>query len=51
MCNDKPAQYWFGDTSVALCGDEKCSQRNKENWDRLVAEELNEDADDFWLYK
>lgn len=39
MCNDKPARYWFGDTSVALCGAERCAERNKENWDRMIEEE------------
>lgn len=32
MCKTKKAAYWFGQTSVALCGDKKCSEQNAENW-------------------
>jgi hypothetical protein len=42
MCRTKPARYWFGDTSVALCGDEDCSRRNQENWNRML-EEMEQD--------
>jgi len=38
MCNTKPAAYWFGDTSVALCGDEDCAERNAANWRRMCQE-------------
>jgi hypothetical protein len=35
MCNDKKALRWFGDTSVALCGSQKCSETNWDNWNKL----------------
>lgn len=38
ICHTKKAAYWFGDTSVALCGDERCSAANRANWDRMVEE-------------
>ena len=39
MCNTRKAAYWFGQTSVALCGDDDCSERNKLNWNRMLEEE------------
>ena len=36
MCRDKPATHWFGDTSVALCDDEPCVERNAANWQRML---------------
>lgn len=38
ICNRRPAAYWFGDTSVALCGDDECSQINQEQWERMCQE-------------
>lgn len=46
MCRTKPALYWFGQTSVALCGDKKCSEENQRNWDRMIEEE--QQKRDFW---
>ena len=45
MCGVKPAAYWFGDTSVALCGDEKCDKECQDNWDKIA-----EDDDDRYSY-
>jgi hypothetical protein len=45
MCNKKPAAYWFGDTSVALCGDEECEERNAANWRRMLAEMEEEEEE------
>jgi hypothetical protein len=42
ICDKKPAQYWFGQTSVALCGDEECSRINQEHWAELINEEDEE---------
>jgi hypothetical protein len=42
MCNKKKATHWFGDTSVALCDDQVCVDRNHANWDRML-EEMEED--------
>lgn len=47
ICNKKKAAYWFGDTSVALCGDEECSQINRANWDRMCRE-MDEQEQDRW---
>jgi hypothetical protein len=41
ICGVKKAAYWFGDTSVALCGDDACEQRNALNWQRMI-DEANE---------
>ena len=49
MCNKKKAKYWFGQTSVALCGDEDCTQKNQSNWDRMI-EEMKDDEDDRYSY-
>ena len=38
ICGTKKAAYWFGDTSVALCGDEKCSQQNRDSWNKMIEE-------------
>ena len=50
ICNTKPAAYWFGDTSVALCGDAECSRINKEQWDKMVREMEQEqlDKNEYW---
>lgn len=37
-CRARPAKYWFGQTSVALCGAAECEQANDESWERTVAE-------------
>jgi hypothetical protein len=42
ICNTKKATHWFGDTSVALCGDEDCAKINRARWDRMI-EEMNDD--------
>ena len=42
ICRKEKAKYWFGDTSVALCGSEMCKSINQRNWD-LMLEELDED--------
>jgi hypothetical protein len=36
MCRKKPAAYWFGQTSVALCGDEDCERRNQSQWEKML---------------
>ena len=33
MCGTKKAHYWFGQTSVALCGDKVCSEKNLRLWE------------------
>ena len=38
MCSTKKATHWFGDTSVALCNDESCSERNRANWNKMLEE-------------
>jgi hypothetical protein len=38
MCRKKPAAFWFGDTSVALCGDVECDERNRYNWRKMLSE-------------
>lgn len=43
MCNERKATHWFGDTSVALCGDERCAERNLANWNRMKDEMEEED--------
>lgn len=45
MCNKKKAKYWFGQTSVALCGDEDCAQKNRSNWNRMIEEIEQEEKD------
>lgn len=44
ICNKKRATHWFGDTSVALCGDEECSKINREKWNRMC-EEIDENEE------
>jgi len=44
MCGERTATHWFGDTSVALCNDERCIERNNANWQRML-DGVNE-ADD-----
>lgn len=44
MCNKNTATHWFGDTSVALCGDEECADRNKGNW-RMMLSEMEEEEE------
>lgn len=50
ICNDKPALFWFGDTSVALCGDQSCAQTNQAQWDKMIREMEQEEADkkEYW---
>lgn len=38
MCESRPAAHWFGDTSVALCGDSFCARVCQEKWDEMVKE-------------
>lgn len=38
ICNKRPAKYWFGQTSVALCGDEACESINQSRWDAMIRE-------------
>lgn len=45
MCRKNKATHWFSDTSVALCNDEECAQRNLSNW-RRMKEEM-EDSDEY----
>lgn len=42
MCNDRKATYWFGMTSVALCGDERCAEQNRAKWNVMLEEMENE---------
>lgn len=49
MCNRKPATHWFGDTSVALCNDEYCADRNMAKWRRMIEEMEEEDDRNHWL--
>jgi len=44
ICNTKPAMHWFGDTSVALCGDRECAQINQAAWDKMCREMEEEEA-------
>ena len=50
ICNDRPARFWFGDTSVALCGDQSCAQINQAAWDKMCREMDQEEADkkEYW---
>ena len=32
MCHQQDAKKWFGDTSVALCNDEKCAKICLDMW-------------------
>jgi hypothetical protein len=43
MCGIKPAAYWYGNTSVALCGDEQCAERNERKYQELLDEINSED--------
>jgi hypothetical protein len=45
MCDKEPATHWFGDTSVALCGSEKCAQRNWDNWKQLCEDMKREEEE------
>lgn len=45
ICCTKKAKHWFGDTSVALCGDESCSRINRARWDAMIEEMENEEED------
>jgi hypothetical protein len=38
MCRVNAATHWFGDTSVALCDDARCAERNAANWQRTLDE-------------
>lgn len=44
ICHTKKATHWFGDTSVALCGDEDCSRINRARWNRMIEEMEDEDG-------
>ncbi len=48
ICRKKKAAYWFGDTSVALCGDQSCAEINGENWRRMCREIEEEKEQDTW---
>lgn len=50
ICNNRPARYWFGDTSVALCGDYSCDKINQDQWDQMIKDMEQEKADrnDYW---
>lgn len=38
MCRTNPATHWFGDTSVALCDEDVCLERNNSNWQNMLNE-------------
>lgn len=39
MCEKRKATHWFGQTSVALCDDEACAQKNYAKWKALKEED------------
>jgi len=43
MCREKPAAFWFGDTSVALCVDKKCYEESRRSWDQMIKEQEEDD--------
>jgi hypothetical protein len=36
ICGKRKAAYWFGDTSVALCGEQECADKNQASWDKMI---------------
>lgn len=42
MCNERKAEFWFGSTSVALCGHIECDEKNMRKWNSLL-EDLDND--------
>jgi len=44
MCNHRKATHWFGMTSVALCDEEECAERNQVNWDRMIEDMEDENG-------
>jgi hypothetical protein len=44
LCRTRKATHWFGDTSVALCDDGGCEERNAANWQRMLDDVEAEDA-------
>jgi hypothetical protein len=42
MCNTNTATHWFGMTSVALCDDEDCAEKNQRKWETVLEEIDNE---------
>jgi hypothetical protein len=45
ICRTKKARYWFGQTSVALCGDEACERINQSQWNAMI-EEMEREQDE-----
>ena len=45
MCNTRPALYWFGQTSVALCGEQECADKNQRKFNELM-QEIDPDMDE-----
>lgn len=43
MCGKRPAAYWFGQTSVALCGDQECDAKCQRKWNETVSDNNEED--------
>jgi hypothetical protein len=39
MCAKRKATHWFGQTSVALCDDETCAQRNYAKFEAMKEED------------
>ena len=38
VCSKNDATHWFGMTSVALCNNKECAERNQSNWNRMIEE-------------
>lgn len=45
MCNTRPALHWFGQTGVALCGEQECAEKNQRKFNDLM-QEIDPDMDE-----